>query len=97
LVSSGGSTAGLRIRLAKKHRPQGGKGAADEEKSKASEPTQVGAGLLLTGEQLLLPMIEGMVHSRRELFGWVQQVGIRALKELFQLEVVQLAGPTALG
>jgi hypothetical protein len=62
-------------------------------RAKASEPTQVGAGLSLTAQQLLLPMIEGMVHSRRELFGWVQQVGISALKELFQLEVGQLAGP----
>src|SRR5208282_4015256 len=34
-----------------------------------------------------------IIHSRRELFGWVQQVGISALKELFELDVVQLAGP----
>ena len=59
----------------------------------ARVPAQVGAGLLLTTQQLLLPMIEGIVHSRRELFAWVQQVGVNALKELFELDVVELAGP----
>jgi hypothetical protein len=37
--------------------------------------------------------VEGIINSRRELFGWVQQVGLSALKELFELEVVQFAGP----
>jgi len=55
-------------------------------------PAQVGAGLLLTAQQLLLPMIEGIVHSRRELFAWIQEVGINALKELFELDVVEMAG-----
>ena len=64
-----------------------------KKRANASKPAQVGAGLLFTAQQLLLPMIEGIIHSRRELFGWVQQVGISALKELFELEVVQLAGP----
>lgn len=59
----------------------------------ARVPAQVGAGLLLTTQQLPLPMIEGIVHSRRELFAWVQQVGVNALKELFELDVVELAGP----
>jgi putative transposase len=53
---------------------------------------QVGAGLLPTAQQLLLPMIEGMVQSRHELFAWIQQVGINALQELFELEVVEMAG-----
>lgn len=55
-------------------------------------PAQVGAGLLPTAQQLLLPMIEGMVHSRRELFAWIQQMGINALAELFELDVVEMAG-----
>jgi transposase-like protein len=55
-------------------------------------PAQVGAGQLPTAQQLLLPMIEGMVHTRRELFGWMQQVGINALQELFELDVVEMAG-----
>src|ERR1700755_2248346 len=54
---------------------------------------QVDAGLLPTAAQLLLPMIEGIVHSRRELFAWIQQVGINALEELFELDVVEMAGP----
>ena len=56
-------------------------------------PAQVGAGLLPTAQQLLLPMIEGMVRSRRELFAWLQQMGINALGELFELDVVEMAGP----
>ena len=55
-------------------------------------PAQVGAGLLPTAQQLLLPMIEGIVHTRRELFAWIQQVGVNALQELFELDVVEMAG-----
>ena len=55
-------------------------------------PAQVGAGLSPTAQQLLLPMIEGIVHTRRELFAWIQQVGINALQELFELDVVEMAG-----
>jgi hypothetical protein len=62
-------------------------------RAKGRVPEQAGAGLLFTAQQLLLPMIEGLVHSRRELFAWVQQVGISALNQLFELEAVELAGP----
>ena len=55
-------------------------------------PAQVGAGLLPTAQQLLLTMIEGIVHTRGELFAWIQQVGINALQELFELDVVEMAG-----
>ena len=41
-------------------------------RAKVGVPAQVGAELLFTAQQLLLPMIEGIVHSRRELFSWVQ-------------------------
>lgn len=61
-------------------------------RAKPGLPAQVGAGLLPTAQQLLLPMIEGMVHTRYELFGWMQQVGINALQELFELDVVEMAG-----
>jgi hypothetical protein len=44
-------------------------------KAKASVPAQVGAGLLFTAQQFLLPMIEGIVHSRRELFSPKTSVG----------------------
>ena len=62
-------------------------------RAKGRVPEQAGAGLLFTAQQLLLPMIEGLVHSRRELFAWVQQVGISALNQLFELDAVELAGP----
>jgi len=62
-------------------------------RAKGRVPEQAGAGLLFTTQQLLLPMIEGLVHSRRELFAWVQQVGISALNQLFELDAVELAGP----
>jgi len=65
-------------------------------RAKASAPAQVGAGLLFTAQQLLLPMIEGIVHSRRELFSWVQEVGIHALQELFEIDAVELVGPRGL-
>jgi len=79
--------------LAKEHRSRGvGKEPPMKKRANASEPAQVGAELLFTAQQLLLPMIEGIIHSRGELLGWVQQVGISALKELFELDVVQLAG-----
>lgn len=56
-------------------------------------PAQVSAGLLFTAQQLLLPMIEGIVASRHELFSWIQQVGISALRELLEMDAVELAGP----
>ena len=62
-------------------------------RAKGRVPEQAGAGLLFTAQQLLLPMIEGLVHSRRELFAWVQQVGISALNQLFELDALELAGP----
>ena len=65
-------------------------------RAKASVPAQVGADLLFTAQQLLLPMIEGILQSRRELFSWVQQVGITALKELFERDAVELVGPRGL-
>ena len=65
-------------------------------RAKASVPAQVGADLLFTAQQLLLPMIEGILDSRRELFSWVQQVGIHALQELFEMDSVEMAGPKGL-
>jgi hypothetical protein len=50
-------------------------------------------GLLLSAQQLLLPMIEGMARSKQALLEWVQQLGLRALGELFERDAEQLAGP----
>ena len=73
--------------------PKGSKEPPRKNKANPGLPTQVSAGLLPTAQQLLLPMIEGIVHSRRELFAWIQQVGINALEELFELDVMEMAGP----
>jgi len=53
-----------------------------KKRAKLGLRAQAGADLLPTAQQLLLPMIEGMVHTRRELFAWIQQVGINALQQL---------------
>src|SRR5262245_17658518 len=71
-----------------RHRSRGGKRSRRmKNRAKASVPAEVGAGLLFTAQQLLLPMIAGIVHSRRELFSWVQQVGISALNQRAQRAV----------
>jgi hypothetical protein len=58
--------------LAKEHRSRGvGKEPPMKKRANASEPAQVGAELLFTAQQLLLPMIEGIIYSRGELLGWV--------------------------
>jgi hypothetical protein len=36
-----------------------------KKRANASETKQAGAQLLFTAEQLMLPMIEGILHSRR--------------------------------
>ena len=67
-----------------------------KKRAKARVPRQFGARLLFTARQLLLPLIEGIVHSRRELFSWVQRVGISALTGLFEMDAVELVGPRGL-
>jgi transposase-like protein len=44
-------------------------------------------------EQLTLPMIEGMARSKASLLEWVHQVGLSALRELFEHDAERLAGP----
>jgi len=62
-------------------------------RAKSREAKQAGGGLLLSAQQLLLPMIEGMARSKQALLEWVQQVGLSALGELFERDAEQLAGP----
>src|ERR1700719_1773081 len=62
-------------------------------RAKRRETKQAGEGLLLTAQQLLLPMIDGMARSKQALLEWVQQVGLSALGELFERDAEQLAGP----
>jgi hypothetical protein len=44
-------------------------------------------------EQLLLPLVAGMVRSKQALMEWVQQVGLLALGEVFEHDAERLAGP----
>jgi len=62
-------------------------------RAKSREAKQAGTGLLLTAQQLLLPMIEGIAHSKAALLEWVHQVGLSALGELFERDAERLAGP----
>src|SRR3984893_8993446 len=62
-------------------------------RAKRRETKQTGEGLLVTAQQLLLPMIDGMARSKQALLEWVQQVGLSALGELVERDAEQLAGP----
>src|ERR1700730_12072179 len=62
-------------------------------RAKRRETKQTGEGLLVTAQQLLLPMIDGMARSKQALLEWVQQVGLSALGELFDYVNYKLAGP----
>ena len=44
-------------------------------------------------QQLLLPLVAGIVRSKQALMEWVHQVGLLALGEVFEHDVEQLAGP----
>jgi putative transposase len=62
-------------------------------RAKSIERTQAEPGLLLTVQQLMLPMIEGIARSKQGLLEWVHQVGLSALSELFERDAEQIAGP----
>jgi len=62
-------------------------------RAKSIERTQAGRGLLLTVQQLMLSMIEGIARSKQGLLEWVHQVGLSALSELFERDAEQIAGP----
>lgn len=53
-----------------------------------------GAGLagLARVRQFLLPMVAGMAAARQDLLSWVQQVGLEALADVFEADVLSLAG-----
>lgn len=53
-------------------------------------PTPTALGRL---RQLLLPMVAGMAAAKQDLMEWVQQVGIEALKEVFEADATAIAGP----
>ena len=67
-------------------------------KSKADKGTRKQAGtpaeraVLGKLRQFLLPMVAGMVTAKQDLMGWMQEVGIEALKEMFTADAEQIAG-----
>ena len=62
-------------------------------RAKSAEAKQTDTGWWLPVEQLTLPMIEGMARSKASLLEWVHQVGLSALRELFEHDAERLAGP----
>lgn len=43
--------------------------------------------------QLLMPMVAGMAAAKQDLMEWVQEVGLEALKEVFEADATAIAGP----
>ncbi|HEY6355845.1 MAG TPA: IS256 family transposase [Burkholderiaceae bacterium] len=62
-------------------------------RAKSAEAKQTNAGWWLPVEQLTLPMIEGIARSKESLLEWVHQVGLSALRELFEHDAERIAGP----
>ena len=57
------------------------------------EEAQAGQRGAMSVQQLLLPLVAGMVRSKQALMQWVHQVGLMALGEVFEHDAEQLAGP----
>ena len=53
-------------------------------------PAPAGLGEL---RQLLMPMVAGMAATKQDLMSWVQDVGLEALKKMFEADAIVLAGP----
>src|ERR1700676_324638 len=79
--------------LAKEPRPRGGKEPPMRNRAKSGGAKQTNAGWWLPVEQLTLPMIEGIARSKESLLEWVHQVGLSALRELFEHDAERIAGP----
>lgn len=43
--------------------------------------------------QLLMPMVAGMAATKQDLVAWVQEIGLEALKEVFEADATTIAGP----
>jgi putative transposase len=43
-------------------------------------------------KQFLLPMVAGMTATKRDLLNWVQELGLEALADVFESEVLALSG-----
>lgn len=63
---------------------------AERQRGKQAQNVAPTAAML---EQVLMPLIAGLVGTRRDLMTWVHQRGLEALDELFRLDAEALAGP----
>lgn len=54
-----------------------------------------GHGLPALGKlrQLLMPMVAGMAAAKQDLMAWVQEIGLEALREVFEGDATAIAGP----
>jgi hypothetical protein len=42
---------------------------------------------------MITPIVVGMMSAKQTLIGWVHQIGLNALEEVFRADAEQLAGP----
>src|SRR5207247_8715896 len=79
-------------------------GAADEEQSReqakkargsSGHGARPGEGTAAAARvrQLLLGMVAGMTVTKHDLMEWVHEVGLAALREIFEADATAIAGP----
>jgi putative transposase len=61
-----------------------------EKRDQKQAPVLTALGKL---RQLLMPMVAGMAAAKLDLMEWVQEVGLEALKEVFEADATAIAGP----
>lgn len=61
-----------------------------EKREQKQAPVLTALGKL---RQLLMPMVAGMAAAKQDLMEWVQEVGLEALKEVFESDATAIAGP----
>lgn len=61
-----------------------------EKRDRTQEQTLTALGKL---RQLLMPMVAGMAAAKQDLMAWVQEVGLEALKEVFESDAMAIVGP----
>ena len=63
---------------------------AQKQSRKQVAPTQDGRSIL---REMITPIVVGMMSAKQTLIGWVHQIGLSALEEMFRADAEQLAGP----
>jgi len=59
---------------------------------KGDRTQEAGSAGLERVKQFLLPMVAGMAATKRDLLSWVQELGLEALADVFEGDVLALAG-----